>query len=74
MSIHFPELGNKFKTKMTKLKSLAYFVMFFMLQQIVHSDDENEDRCVPDHSNDEDREHVNDWVVHVPKGRFLLLH
>ena len=43
-----------------------------MLQHIVHSDNENEDHCVPDHSKAEDRKHVNEWVVHVPKGKLRI--
>ena len=44
--------------------------MILIVPNFVFSDNSIEEELdVHDHSNEEDREHVNEWVVHVPKGR-----
>ena len=50
------------------MKSLACFLIILMVQHLVKCNHED-DRHVEDHSHEEDREHVNEWVVHIPKGR-----
>ena len=54
---------------MTKLKIISCVVIFLAWQTVVYSDIESKDGFIEDHSNVEDREHVNEWVVHIPKGK-----
>jgi len=49
------------------MKSLACFLIILMVQRLAKCNHED-DRHVEDHSHEEDREHVNEWVVHIPKG------
>ena len=50
------------------MKTLAYFLIIFLVQGNVLCNSEN-DRHVLDHSHEDDREHINEWVVHIPKGK-----
>ena len=52
------------------MKSLACFLIILMVQRLAKCNHED-DRHVEDHSHEEDREHVNEWVVHIPKGRIV---
>ena len=52
------------------MKSLACFLIILMVQRFAKCNHED-DRHVEDHSHEEDREHVNEWVVHIPKGKII---
>ena len=51
------------------MKTATCFVLILLIQYKVQCKNNHEDSDIVDHSNNEDREHLNEWVVHVPKGR-----
>ena len=53
------------------MKTLEFFLIAFITQRIVLCSNED-DRHVEDHSHEDDREHINDWVVHIPKGNNII--
>ena len=53
------------------MKTLEFFLIAFITQRIVLCSNED-DRHVEDHSHEDDREHINDWVVHIPKGNYIM--
>ena len=54
------------------MKTLAWIIVVLIIQRNVFSKDPQEEPDVLDHSNEEDREHVNEWVVHIPKGKLNI--
>ena len=48
------------------MKTLLFFLISFMAQKMVLCN--IDDRHVEDHSHEDDRLHINEWVVHIPKG------
>ena len=56
------------------MKTLAWIILLLTIQRRLCSKFVQEDEGVLDHSNIEDREHVNEWVVHIPKGKPNSLH
>ena len=54
------------------MKTLVFIIILVTVQRKVHGMDLNEDQDFPDHSNEEDRENINEWVVHIPKGKINI--
>jgi len=54
------------------MKTLAFIIILVAIQRKVYGKDVNEDQDVFDHSNEQDRENINDWVVHIPKGKINI--
>ena len=51
------------------MKTCAFIIILVIVQRKAYGIGVNEDQDVLDHSNEEDRENVNEWVVHIPKGK-----
>ena len=52
------------------MKHISCLIVILLIQNRVQCELQNEDETLIDHSNDEDRTHVNEWVIHVPKGKY----
>ena len=68
-----PNMGSGDKIVYLTHKNMRYILcllVILLLQHRVQCQVQNEDETLIDHSNDEDRTHVNEWVIHVPKGKF----
>ena len=52
------------------MKYISCLIVILLIQNRVQCELQNEDETLIDHSNDEDRTHVNEWVIHVPKGKY----
>ena len=54
------------------MKTLGWIIVALIMQRNVLSKDPQDEQDVLDHSNEEDHEHVNEWVVHIPKGKLNI--
>ena len=52
------------------MKYISCLIVILLIQNRVQCELQNEDETLIDHSNDEDRTHVNEWVIHVTKGKY----
>ena len=57
--------------KSYSMKTLGFIILLMTVQRNVCGKGINEDHDVLDHSNEEDCENVNEWVVHIPKGKTI---